>query len=63
MNECTFCPNMDNLICVKFAMPREDNILKEYKGGYIRYRYLCPNCAFKVNHITQQFPQETRIKK
>jgi hypothetical protein len=66
-NKCTICSALDwqhgRFVQVKFAVPKEESILKDYTGGYIFYRYLCPKCALEVNRITNQFPQELKAKK
>lgn len=67
MHKCNFCPAIEweggYFIQVKFATPKEEANLVDYKGGSYCYRYLCPNHAFIINYITNHFPQELKAKK
>jgi len=54
---CSATTDTIGFIQVKFAVPREESPLHDYKGYFYRYRYLCGTCALAVNHIVQQFPK------
>lgn len=67
MHNCNFCSAIDwqggYFHLVSFATPLEESNLRGYKGGYVCYRYVCPNCALRINSIINQFPQELKAKR
>lgn len=53
-NRCFWCgvpSTSEYLEEVKFATPREESCLRNYNGGYIRYRHACLDCGARANLI------------